>query len=456
MARLALDSWDNWLPVIVVILFVPVAVVVGTGTLGLGMPSDDVDRFQTVYTDIGIQTTAGVFAIVISLSLVAIQFAAQEYGHRIMQAYIKSVVFWLTLILYLGIIVVGIFLQAASTGSEDVRLPSLVIIGSVAAIVLLVPYFLITAAYLRPEFIIGKLIKRVDANYLRVVGQTDALPSSLDRLLPVVEIIERAIDRGDLATTREALTKVYDLYNDVTARSSSNRVDRYFIDHLKRIGRRAVITAQQEEAGSLVVEIMGRIGAQGPAEPSVDSIETLAMAALKSNTTEVAREAQSALRAVAESTANPDVTAHVLSVYREMASRLAAQDEEQLLQQLIVHVNGLASNPGERWEKVTLGRCLDLLEVAGHAAAVRRMNGATLDAGRALAGMAAAEPEVAEEAILRLLRIEQVVDRGEREVIAALEFARGEATRMRPLDTPGDGQEHKEPPASDSFSDLWR
>ena len=49
------------------------------------IPEEDVERIHILYTEIGVQTTAGIFAIIISLSLMAIQFAAQEYSHRIME-----------------------------------------------------------------------------------------------------------------------------------------------------------------------------------------------------------------------------------------------------------------------------------------------------------------------------------------------------------------------------------
>jgi hypothetical protein len=44
------------------------------------------------------------------LSLVAIQFAAQEYSHRIIEYYIRSTVFWTTLVAYLGVMSASIFL----------------------------------------------------------------------------------------------------------------------------------------------------------------------------------------------------------------------------------------------------------------------------------------------------------------------------------------------------------
>ena len=102
-SALDIKSWDNWFPLSLIALFVVLGFPVALGAFDFGLTGKDVDRFGVIYTDIGIQTTAGIFAIVISLSLVAIQFAPQEYSHRIMEYYVRSVIFWSTLVVYLGI-----------------------------------------------------------------------------------------------------------------------------------------------------------------------------------------------------------------------------------------------------------------------------------------------------------------------------------------------------------------
>ena len=107
---LDLKSWDVWFPLAFIELFAVFAIVVGAGGVGFGIDSRDAEQLRSIYTDIGVQTTAGIFAIVMSLSLVAIQFAAQEYSHRIMEYYIKSVIFWSTVVVYLGVMIGSILL----------------------------------------------------------------------------------------------------------------------------------------------------------------------------------------------------------------------------------------------------------------------------------------------------------------------------------------------------------
>ena len=226
-----MKSWDNWFPLSVIGMFILLGIPVAFGVFDFGLTGKDVERFQVIYTDIGIQTTAGIFAIVISLSLVAIQFAAQEYSHRIMEFYVRSVVFWSTLIVYLGIIVVAILLQATSDGLESPRIVALVVVASMLAVALLIPHFIVTASYLKPDFVIEKLIGRISAQYIVGLRLADngevAISPGHDRLLPVVEITERSIDRGDLTTTRSAIERVIALQAQLRITANGPVFDRY-------------------------------------------------------------------------------------------------------------------------------------------------------------------------------------------------------------------------------------
>lgn len=438
-----LTAWDNWLPLGVIAAFLVLGALVGSGLVSFGVAPGDVERFHFVYTELGIQTTAGIFAIIISLSLMAIQFAAQEYSHRIMEYYVKSVIFWSTLIVFLGVIMTGIVLQARSSDSDSLKGAEILLVGSMLTLALLVPHFLVTASYLKPEFIIGKLLRRVDDAYLRWVRGRLSAPggevvASSDRLLPVVEITERSIDRGDLSTTRGSLERVRDLYLVQSAESRSPEIDRYFLSHILRIGRKAVSQDDEQEASVIVIDTLGRLGTAGPAGLAAENIDILGFAALRRDAEVVVAQMMGSLRLLFDG-APGDVRARILDSYGELVGRLASGGRERLLRQLATYVADIGGGAQQRGDSPVEERCLDLLEAVGHDAAASGMMAVVLQTGLALKdlGVAAAAGnfESAERTVLRLLRIERAVSNTEREAIASLGFAKGEIERALRLVT---------------------
>lgn len=438
LAWLDLRAWDNWLPLSMVMAFVIAGGLVYAGAISFGPAAVDLERLHILYTEIGIQTTAGIFAIVISLSLVAIQFAAQEYSHRIMEYYIKSTVFWSTIVVYLGVMLAGIVLQAHATEQDDTRVVQLLVMGSGLAIAMIIPHLLVTASYLKPEFIIVKLLRRVDADYLRTAHQARGkqpfpLSPAADRLLPVVELTERSIDRGDLTTARESLRRVHESYVTNGQPLGNEAVDRYYLDHLVRIARKALAQSDEQETANRAVAIIGDIGAAGPAALAVDRLDQLGTLALRRDAEVTVRHGIDGLRRIFDATAADDVRQAVLASYREAGRRLATGDKERVLEHLTVQLAEIAHAAWDARQPDIFRPCLDLLEAAGHDAATGAMLGVVVRVGSAFQqlGVQAVPTDAGagKEVLLRLLRVERAVDRREREVISVLEFAKGEIER---------------------------
>ncbi|NQW19142.1 MAG: hypothetical protein HQ477_00230 [Chloroflexi bacterium] len=458
-----LKSWDNWFPLGVIAAFVLLGIPVALGVFDFGLAGKDADRFQVVYTDIGIQTTAGIFAIVISLSLVAIQFAAQEYSHRIMEYYVRSVIFWSTLIVYLGIIVLAMLLQARSDGFESPRTVALVLIASILAVALLIPHFIVTASYLKPDFIIEKLLRRISTKYvaglkLTSTGEVDVAPRN-DRLLPVVEITERSIDRGDLTTTRSAIDRVIALQFELKSVVSGAVIDRYFADHLTRIGRKAVNQSDEEEAAARAIKALERIGAEGAPVIAAERIDLLGFIALRNGSDGAVEQMIHSLSVIAVTQQN-EVLFKVIDSYQALVGRLASGGYDQLLIMLADRVSELADQVPSGVN--ILSRYLDLLESIGHDAADNRLIRVVLhvinvirDRGVSIASNDAAE---ANAIVLRMLRIEQAMNSSEREALAVIGFARAEveqAPKGSKVNRQPDELKNGESASDDGFSDLW-
>jgi hypothetical protein len=434
LSRVLPSEWDIWLPLGVVAVFIAAAVVMVAVGFSFGIPEGDVERIHILYTEIGVQTTAGIFAIIISLSLMAIQFAAQEYSHRIMEYYLRSTVFWTTIVVYLTVITSGIVLQAQASSNDDVRAAALLLVATMLALALLIPHFLVTAAYLKPEFVVGKLIRRLDQGYVRGVARRGVPTPDAGRLLPIVELIERSIDRGDLTTMRGALERVQATYARVGAPEHDAIVDHYFLDGLLRAGRKAISQADEQQAAVLAIRTISAMRREQNASMVVDALEELGFGALRRDAPVAVGEMISATAEIAEQAKDMDLRARVMTSYAELGQRLVRADQRRLLRQLtgIVVLAGIEA--AERKEVTRAQGSIGLLEELGHDSAEARMSQVVMDVGKGLQQLGTAiadvDPAAAQAVVLALLRVERTIPRHERDLLGVIEFARADLERL--------------------------
>jgi hypothetical protein len=475
LRRFLPGEWDIWLPLGVVAVFMVAAAVVLAVGFSFNIPEGDVERIHILYTEIGVQTTAGIFAIIISLSLMAIQFAAQEYSHRIMEYYLRSTVFWTTMVVYLTVITSGIVLQAQASPSDDVRAATLLLIGAMLSLALLIPHFLVTAAYLKPEFVVSKLIRRLDAGYVRGVARRGVPTPDADRLLPIIELIERAIDRGDLTTMRGALEQVQEAYLRVGVDEHNPTVDHYFLDGLLRAGRKAISQADEQQAAVLAIHTISAMGREQNANMVVDALEELGFGALRRDAPVAVGEMIRATAEIAEQTKDMDLRAHVMTSYGELGQRLVRADQRRLLRQLtgIVVLAGIEA--AQRKDLSRAQGSIGLLEELGHDSAEAHMSQVVMDVGKGLQQLGTAiadvDPAGAQAVVLALLRVERTIPRHERDLLGVIEFARADLERLvgsaaaasapaeaARADAPNDEGSPDEVPADDDplgLANLW-
>jgi hypothetical protein len=371
-----------------------------------------------------------------------------------MEYYIKSTVFWSTLSVYLGLMVVAIFLQAGSGDSDSPEAVALVLLGSVLAIALLIPHFLITAAYLKPEFIVGKLMGRISDGYLGSVAQRGAASvtgTSGDRLLPVLEIAERSIEKGDIATSSSAIASIMERFERSAVKP--DELAAYFIESLGRVGRKAISQADEQQAAVEVIRAVARIGESGARTQAATLIDGLAFSALRQDQDNAVGEAIDAL-AKMHRDSDEEVRSLIAASFRSLVPRLARDGHQLLLEKVADHVAEIAEDeaPGS----VGRSRSLDLLEAVGREAALNRLVRVVRSVGVVMADAgkryARNDTESARAIALGLLRVERAVDRSDADAIAALGFARNEVEALLGESQGASGLEDGE---SRGFSDLW-
>ena len=436
---LDLGSWDNWVPLAIIGVFVVLGALFVAGIFQFRLVEGSVDQFAVIYVEVGIGATGGIFAIIVSLSLVAIQFASQEYSHRIMDLYIKSVVFWSMLTVYLFLMIIAILLLTNNSAADSVRGPTLVAVGSILALVLIPPYFIITAAYLKPEFVIAKLLRRVDAEYLTTLEKPlveggGRISSRIDPLLPIVEMIERSVDRGDLSTTRAAMEHLHTTYINQAEVLNSLPIERLFLDYLSRIGRKATSAADEEEAAVLAIQLMGAVGARGPGSTiAVDHISAMGSKALKQDAEPVLEQMINSLHEIFGVTTSEEARKNVLNNYSQLVEDLVGAEKGRLLRQLVGHLSAIAEASLKTGDTATATNCLDTLETIGQMSCTKQIINVVSEVSLRFQelGLLAVntQPELAERIIRSLLRVERMMPSGERDLIATTNFAKGEVER---------------------------
>jgi hypothetical protein len=167
---------------------------------------------QTHLSSVGVDALAGVLAIVISVTLMAVQFSSQEYTQRIMDTYIKSVIFWLLIGIYLFTILFNVFLLHWLKNQIDpfnIKLLNISILLTMLCFMLLIPYFLFTMKQLRPKNIISKALMQVDKKFIKILLQKKY---DVDHIQLVSDIIQKSQKSKD-PITRFGVSKLSECYD---------------------------------------------------------------------------------------------------------------------------------------------------------------------------------------------------------------------------------------------------
>lgn len=235
-------------------------------------------RFDWWHTDIEsaralldalITSEATILAIVVSLSLVAVQLAASSYSARVIEKFRKMPDLWILIVVY-GF---GMFYGLKLIERGNPQLDNLSNIGEdiaftyyfgIFAFVALVPYIWNTLELLKPSTVIKMLSEEItEKKILNAVGGKQEKSEDKDPVQPIADIVHGSIMKYDYGTARVGLKAV----GDGTARilkKSLNKDDKiefikHVLKHLDKIGKHTI----SKEDGYFtfdVVRIMKQIG----------------------------------------------------------------------------------------------------------------------------------------------------------------------------------------------------
>jgi len=264
MNNLGLENQEKIIVLVIIGLF---SVLISLSLADLApftLANADLDNARGILGSVGVAGLATIFPIVISLTLMAVQFASQQYTHRIMDIHIKSLIFWSVVIVYLVSLLYNTLMLGRLEEPVESNYIEVSMLLTALCFIILIPYFFITMVRLRPESVISKLLAKIDKEYINSLkgfleGEEKQVPGEVDKMLPITEIIEKSISNGDRGTARFGIIEIYKQYMAHVRKENEAYVSPYFLGHILGIGREAIIKADDDSMVQ-VLDIFGRVG----------------------------------------------------------------------------------------------------------------------------------------------------------------------------------------------------
>ncbi len=306
------------------------------------------DLFQTEATSARyllsalVQSQAAIIAIVVSLTLIAVQLTASAYSPRVIDIFKspkKNPDLWILIGFYGFSIFYGLFLLKMAVGKESDFVNQTKIWSSFYPIlsfehgvsiaywlgaftfVILVPYIGNILDLLKPENIINRLTADITKKVFL---------SSKDPIQPIIDIVHGSIMKYDIATTRVGLEAVTERIIEIIETDDKNKITRSFCKHLERVGRLA-ISRGDEESAIEVIKNLEKFGKSLAEKRIVDAVNTVAWSlklietnALEKRAENVATTAVESLGEIGKTANEKGAVSAAIEVARHLA--LAAKD----------------------------------------------------------------------------------------------------------------------------------
>lgn len=197
-----------------------------------------------------VQSLAATIALVITLSLVAVQLAAQSYSTRVIDVYKNNPDMWILLSIYIVVIFYGLgLLKVIDIGVAGINMEFAIFAAyflGFFAFVCLVPYMLKTLDLLKPSTVIKLLAADITKEKLlkRWEKEWDEIAEN-DPLQPIMEIVITALERNDNETAKNGLRSIVNSTIPYIESSESSilekhRISIFTVEYIIKVGKYAV------------------------------------------------------------------------------------------------------------------------------------------------------------------------------------------------------------------------
>ncbi|MBI4216784.1 MAG: DUF2254 domain-containing protein [Chloroflexi bacterium] len=432
------------------------------GILPSFLATGEFDISLNLLINSGIGGVLFILTMVISISIMTIQFASQEYTHRVMTTYIRSFMVWSMIGVYLATILYDLYLTASLTRPVNPLWADVSVLLQSLCFIMLVPHVVITVAYLRPDLTIGRILRSVDRKYISTIEPAlrrgkGQIPSKVDRLLLAVEVIEKCLERGDRATVRVALEDLHACCQRWVKAENEAWLSPYFLSYLLRLGRQAIIEGDDDSMAQVLAilgEIGGSLASVEARQVVIEDINTLGLGALKGDYDVAVEQMIDSLERILRSPLPEAPTSRIFDICGELAAHLFPADKRRLIRHLIGSLAGLTEMAVAKQERALIRKWSVLMEEIGRAAISHKFRDEAHRSIQAFYHMGTLGAQNGVDAtgyvVESLVRMEREVGAGDRELLGEIEYAKKEVEGSRRKH----GAAEKEEGGIDT-SDLW-
>ena len=243
-----------------------------------------------------VQSQAAILAIVITLTLIAVQIASSHYSPRVIDIFKKDFAIWWFLCYYGFSIFFGLcilmmmqviqnenpdILAVSNCYSYHISLEDWICAAywiAISTFVVLFWYMRKVLDLLKPSNIIKKLSDNITkekiSKHIKSMEEHKkdrTKPKEEDPVQPIVDIIRSSLIKHDFATTSSGINKITNRAIEIM-NPNEHKISKHFCDHFERIGKLAVNRGDEES----VIEVIKNLEAFGESAAKRESVVTTA------------------------------------------------------------------------------------------------------------------------------------------------------------------------------------
>jgi hypothetical protein len=357
-----------------------------------------------------VQSQAAIVAIVVSLTLIAVQLTASAYTPRVIRIFLKTPDMWYLLGFYGFSIFLGLlFLKMIRVGED---LSQIVIFYSsleysiifiyalgISSFALLFLYFGNTINLLNPANIIHRLQIGITKDNL--------LNTEDDPIQPVMDIVHGSIMKYDIATTRIGLKAVTNRMIEIIEPDNQKEISDRFCEHLQRVSK-LTISREDPESTEKVIENFEKFGKSatekeltGAASTAVEFIEGVGVTAMKMDFA-VSGQALDSLEAIGNVAANKELENlawHVARYLRNFGLSAAEEGYEGVTKITAWHLKDIGIVFVEKGLQKAAGQAAESLVDLGVKCCRKKLGIAASQMAKSLAELTTSNEEIVKTAI---------------------------------------------------------